>query len=325
LPVPRRDRSAPPADEAARALARLIARRLRAAPPRAGSLAITLFGDTVAPQGNSVWLGSLVQVMQAFALNPRQVRTAVFRLARAGWLVARQRGRRRYYGYTDFAIRQYARAAERIYAPSAPPWDGQWTLVTPAGLDGPAREELRKRLGWLGFATVANGLLAHPQARGDALQDTVAELGLGERVVIWRAAAPVVAPLLRLVDDCWGLDAVAARFRGFLADFGAAARLVADLPDIPPREAFVLRTLLVHEYRRILLGAADLPPALLPPAWPGTEAMRLAAALYRRLHAPASAHACTALENAEGPLPPPDATALARFGGLAPVAAATAA
>ena len=74
---------------------------LLALAPRAGSLAVTVFGDSIATQGNSVWLGGLVTVMERFALNARQIRIAIFRLGRDGWLRSAQRGRRSYYGFSD--------------------------------------------------------------------------------------------------------------------------------------------------------------------------------------------------------------------------------
>ena len=49
---------------------------------RAGSLAITVFGDCISQHGGSVWMGSLIQVLEKFGLNARQVRTAVSRLSR---------------------------------------------------------------------------------------------------------------------------------------------------------------------------------------------------------------------------------------------------
>ena len=120
---------------------------LAALTPRAGSLAVTIFGDSVAHQGNSVWLGGLVNVMQDFGLNARQTRTAIFRLGREGWLLPSLSGRRSYYSFTESGARQYARAAERIYAPTAAAWDGYWTLITSVGLEGGLRDELRRRLG----------------------------------------------------------------------------------------------------------------------------------------------------------------------------------
>ncbi|MEQ8661633.1 MAG: phenylacetic acid degradation operon negative regulatory protein PaaX, partial [Gammaproteobacteria bacterium] len=46
------------------------------APPRAGSLVVTLFGDVVSQHGGSVWLGALVAALARFGLNAGQVRTA---------------------------------------------------------------------------------------------------------------------------------------------------------------------------------------------------------------------------------------------------------
>jgi len=285
--------------------------------PRAGSLAVTIFGDSIAPQGHSVWLGGLVTVMQQFGLNARQTRTAIFRLGREGWLTPSLSGRRSYYCFTPSGERQYARAAQRIYAPAAAAWDGHWTLVTGVGLEGALRDELRRRLGWLGFGSLGAGLLAHPQMPPATVQDVVRELGCAGQVVVWRATTALDAPLVELVRASWRLDELAGRFEQFITRFALFDALLAGVRVLEPRDAFLLRTLLIHEYRRVLLKSTELPPALLPARWPGHAAHDLTASLYRRLHAPASAYCQRALENAAGPLPPPSSAFFARFGGLA--------
>lgn len=284
--------------------------------PRAGSLAVTVFGDSIATQGNSVWLGGLVTVMERFALNARQIRTAIFRLGRDGWLRSTQRGRRSYYGFSDLGERLYARAAERIYAPAAVAWDGQWTLVNNAGLDARLRDELRRRLGWLGFGALGGGLLAHPHAANGMVQDVLRELGCEEQVVVWRATPGLGAPLAQLVRVSWRLDELAARFEQFILRFSAFESLLADTPTAQACDAFVLRTLLIHEYRRILLKSSELPPALLPARWPGHAAHALTARLYARVHGAASKFCSVALQNGEGALPGPSAVYFRRFGGL---------
>ncbi len=288
---------------------------LAAEPPRAGSLVVTLFGDVVSPHGGSVWLGGLVEVMARFGLKPGQVRTAVFRLARDGWLVAVQRGRRSYYRLTASGQRRYARAAERIYAPAHADWDGEWTLVMPAVSDTTTRDELRRGLGWLGFAALASGVLAHPRPDQDALDELLVDLGVASRVLVWRARTVGDTVLPELVSGAWQLDELAARFAAFDARFRPFETLLADDPPADA-DAFVLRCLLIHEYRRILLRTVDLPPALLPADWTGHDAMTLVATLYRRVQAPAAAYARRVLRNADGPLPPPQATFYRRFGGL---------
>ena len=56
-----------------------------------------------------------------------------------------------------------------------------------------------------------------------------------------------------------------------------------DVEAAAPRDAYALRTMLVHELRRIRLRAPDMPAELLPPDWIGDRAYDLAAGLYRRL------------------------------------------
>ncbi|PIV71926.1 MAG: phenylacetic acid degradation operon negative regulatory protein PaaX, partial [Rhodocyclales bacterium CG17_big_fil_post_rev_8_21_14_2_50_68_7] len=48
-------------------------------PLRANSLIITVYGDSIAPHGGTVWLGSFIRLVELLGLNPRMVRTAVFR------------------------------------------------------------------------------------------------------------------------------------------------------------------------------------------------------------------------------------------------------
>ena len=54
-------------------------------------------------------------------------------------------------------------------------------------------------------------------------------------------------------------------------------------------DAFALRALLIHEYRRILLRDPCLPVPLLPKNWIGAQARALCGELYAQLIEPAEA------------------------------------
>ena len=82
-------------------ISELVAEFAGRKPVRTGSLIISVFGDAVSQHGSAVWLGSLIKVLEPFGLNQRQIRTAVFRLVKEDWLVARQLGRRSYYSFTE--------------------------------------------------------------------------------------------------------------------------------------------------------------------------------------------------------------------------------
>ena len=141
---------------------RALLRNFRAQRPlRGGSLLITVFGDSIAPRGGAVTLGSLIRLAAPFGLTERLVRTSVARLARDGWLAAQRSGRRSEYRLTRTGEERFAEATRRIYGKSPSVWDGMWTfVVVPPG--GPRRAHLRGDLKWLGFGQLNPSLFAHP-------------------------------------------------------------------------------------------------------------------------------------------------------------------
>jgi phenylacetic acid degradation operon negative regulatory protein len=77
--------------------------------------------------------------------------------------------------------------------------------------------------------------------------------------------------------------------------------------------AFVVRTLLIHEYRKIHLRDPLLPPALLPDGWVGTAAYELCRRLYPAVFAEAERFLSEHARSIRAPLPPPDAAVHRRF------------
>jgi phenylacetic acid degradation operon negative regulatory protein len=78
----------------------------------------------------------------------------------------------------------------------------------------------------------------------------------------------------------------------------------------------VIRTLLIHAYRRVQLHDPMLPVELLPDPWPGSDAYALARALYRLTQAQAEVHIVEALRREDAEAPDADASFFMRFGGL---------
>ena len=111
---------------------------------RTGSLITTVFGDSIAPRGGTVWLGSLITAMNEFGISERLVRTSVFRLVQDGWLQSNQIGRRSYYSLTDEGRERFAQATHRIYGEPSTNWDGTWTLILLSDLDSETKESVRK-------------------------------------------------------------------------------------------------------------------------------------------------------------------------------------
>ena len=285
-------------------------------PIRAGSLIITVFGDAVSPHGSAVWLGSLIKILEPFGLNHRQIRTAVYRLVQEDWLAATQVGRRSYYSFTKAGQKRYEKAARRIYSSRRQPWEGRWTLVLPTLCHPEEKELLRRELSWLGYGTLAPGLLAYPAADRQAPDETLLELGLTGKALVFTAGTEDLAAsdvLRQLSHDCWNLGELGRRYNQFIRHFQPVHRALTRTRKTTPAQCFQARTLLVHEYRRIHLQDSDLPAELLPAPWPGASAYHLAKNIYRAVRDNSVAYLMANMETVEGRLKPPDREFHTRF------------
>jgi len=289
--------------------------------PKAKSLIITVYGDAILHHGGAAWLGSVITLVEPLGLNERIVRTSVFRLSKDEWLSSSQIGRRSYYRLTEVGRRRFEAAHNRIYHHVNQPWSGRWTLVmtAAAAIEAERREGLRRDLGWLGFGQLASGVMLHPDPDHAALRQALGEAGAASGAVVMEAGAQdwVTPEAIRsLIGSCWDLGRLAADYEEFLDVFRPLWQALNANGELDPQLCFVVRTLLMHGYRRALLRDPMLPDELLPAHWPGTSARLLCRNLYRLVQAPAEAHVMSMLETAEGPVPEAHPTYFTRFGGL---------
>ena len=264
-------------------LARVL-ERVRSEPSRTPSVIVTLFGDAILPRGGEVWLGTLFEVFRRLGVGDGVVRTAMSRLAADGWVERRRAGRNSFYALSPGAADESSRAGRVIY--------GKLPEFGEASLEMVLEPFDRAALLARGFVQLAPGVLVSP--RGGAAGLTISGPD--------QAARSLVARL-------WPLDETAAlydRFRTMIADTNVS-------PGIDGLEALSARTLLIHEWRRVILRDPRLPGALLPQDWPAHEARAACARLYQALlpmsEAWLDAHAVTST----GPLPPADAALQRRF------------
>ena len=285
-------------------------------PMRTNSLIVSIFGDVVTQHGHTLWLGSLVNALAPLGVNDRLVRTSVFRLVKEGWLESERVGRRSYYRFSDYGLHEYERAARRIYALEKSEWLGHWQVLIPVDIPERQREQFRRSLHWQGYRAIAPGTFAKPGDGGRILRETLEEFDVADKVMILDAGtSPLSSDKLvkQLVEDSWQLDHVAEDYREFLKRYRPVLKWALKKQLIDPENAFIARTLLIHDYRRILLHDTPLPRELLPKAWPGAEALRLTSELYQGLAGPSLEYITTQLEGDDGPLPVADRNFIKRF------------
>lgn len=298
-------------------------RRLRRI--QATSLIITVFGDAVLPRGGSVWLGSLIRLLEPLNLNDRLVRTSVFRLVKDAWLGAETVGRRSNYALTQSGRRRFEEASRQIYSSCSPVWDRHWRLILLVNdIDARQKEQLRRTLFWKGFGMVAGHCFIHPSADlTEALDALTAEGVEGVLPALMPMMAAGVESTLAashedLVARAWDLTKLAGDYAAFYADYQPLLDYLREHPlqEDAEESAFLLRILLIHDYRRLLLRDPELPEVLLPADWSGHRARLLCRALYKILEPLSDRHLDRIIRLADNSVPARDQTLHERFPAL---------
>jgi phenylacetic acid degradation operon negative regulatory protein len=238
---------------------------------RVWSLVITVFGDAIAPRGGRVSLAVLQQIMERLRIEPGALRTALSRLAKDGWVIREKEGRNSFYRLDERGRHAFDLATRRIYAAGAPAWDGRWTCAfAHPGATGDNGAALKAA----GFLRVAPGVYLRPETAGSP--DARDELA-GMLVIHGESAEhPEALPSL------WPSQEIGDAYRAFDASYRPLAETLDDAA-FAPIDAIAARTLLIHDWRRIVLRDPGLPAALLPQDWPGETARGTARQIYAKL------------------------------------------
>jgi phenylacetic acid degradation operon negative regulatory protein len=229
------------------------------------------------------------------------VRTSVFRLVEEGWLEASRSGRRSQYRLSAQGEKRFLRAHQRVYAPPSRDWDGQWSLLMMMSdqLSTTEKNALKKELLWEGFALLGSGVFAYPGDKAEALTEMLIRTGARNKVLLLSAADQTVVgtlPLTTLAHQLWPLKEISKSYGHFIRRFDALLALQDQAAEIDPEQAFVMRTLLIHAYRRVQLHDPQLPQALLGEAWPGETAYTLCSRIYQRNLSASDQHVTASLQ-----------------------------
>jgi len=247
-----------PFDETINALADLGGQRV-------WSLMVTIFGDLAQSKGSTIEGPVLSAILADMDIRPEAVRVALHRLRNDGWIASSKTGRTSLHSLTEVGRAQSAAASWRIYAKP--------------GLEGP-----RWQLAILEDATTVtrNLMLDHGFAP------------LMSRVYIGGAHATAPVGSLVLPGDAvpdwlcqqFAPEDLAQDYAALYRVLSRAEQTLTDPGMLIPRQVAVLRCLVVHNWRRIVLKHPDLPPALFPTSWDGPRCQELVHTLLTRFVRP---------------------------------------
>ncbi|MGB3246121.1 MAG: PaaX family transcriptional regulator C-terminal domain-containing protein [Sulfitobacter sp.] len=209
---------------------------------RVWSLMISLFGDLAQGEGDTIQGPVLSAIMAALDVRPEAARVALHRLRNDGWITSTKMGRISHHGLTPFGRLQSAEASPRIYStPDDVP--KYWQLIL---LETPEADAQSAAIE-AGFVQILPRVFvgaetSEPPQGAVALQGTAA------------------------VPDWLRNEVTPAALREEYALLEKALSSLCDalpLAHTPsPTEIAVLRCLVVHNWRRLVLKHPVVPSAL---------------------------------------------------------------
>ena len=275
-------------------------------PIRAWSLIVTVYGDAIVPRGGTLWLGTLITLMDAFGIGSGLVRTAGSRLAADDWLTRTRIGRKSYYRLSSRGRDDFVAATERIYNAPKSTWSGSFHVAILGETGDPQRNAMRRPLEEAGYGHLAPSIMIAPDDKPGPDLQGVSAIGLS-------AATIVPDDAHRLVSRAWPVDQIGERYERFRARFAELDKAIARGADFSPLESLIARILMIHEFRRIILRDPELPAELLPEDWPGVAARAMSGRIYRALLGASESWLDEHASCEDGPLPAPHPVFFARF------------
>ena len=246
-----------------------------------------LFADYIMPRGGAIWTNDLLYLLKLLGVSERAARSTLSRMKRRGWFVTHREGRESQYVITEAGQAILEEGDERIFEGPFTGWDGRWHLIVYSLPEERRKErnELRKKLVWLGFGNLAPGTWISPHGREEDVLAISQNLGVDEYVTVFTAETVSDE---EIVDQCWDIGALEAEYAAFVERYRPAyERLTAEMEEgngteRPPEEYFLRRFHLTYDFQTFPRKDPNLPTKLLPADWVGHEARELFMA-YRRL------------------------------------------
>lgn len=259
---------------------------------RSQDLAITILGSYMRRAGERVWSGGMVQLIGEFGFSTEAVRAALSRLVTRGLLERHRDGRLVNYALTPRAHELLAEGDRRIFtfgrtAPAADAWTLLWHAIPEDRRV--ERSRLASQLRFLGFGSLQDAIWIAASDREQEVRTLIRQLEVEPYASIFLGRIARGSEPALLISGAWDLEGLRSRYEEFVEEFspylksGARRRL-------PRRDAFVVRTRLVHAFRNFALLDPELPETIAPLTEQRLEVVSTFDAVYEGLAESAGAY-----------------------------------
>ncbi len=251
---------------------------------RVWSVIITVFGDAIVPRGGTVGLSALQTIMGGMRIEPNAVRTAMSRLARDRWVNRQRNGRQSFYALAPEGYALFESASQRIYGTSDPEWSGLFELVLRPEDGHKNRSQFQNKMRQLGFGSPMPDVYVRPKGRpSDTLPD-----GTGSIVLESNRLTDGMS-LETFLNRCWPIKQLSIHYERLERQFSPVLNALETNRLENPFDCLVLRILLIHEWRKLVLRNVDLPDEFRPGDDAAIPTKVLVGKVYKRLFAPSEA------------------------------------
>ncbi|NKB61025.1 MAG: hypothetical protein GKR95_20325 [Gammaproteobacteria bacterium] len=269
-------------------------------------LIMTVFGDSVIPHGSEIWLGSLVELLERLQINERLIRTSIFRLSKDGWLEGTKVGRKSFYRP---AIWEDINHNERVIYHPQNKWDGNWRLIIGMSMEKVShnREDFRKALQKYGFLPIAPNVFAHPTFDYKDIEKLMIDHGVNQSYLI-ASAQDFEGQSLEFsqIDNVLQRNTMALLEKEYLDYFNCYEpffRYVRQIGSLSPMDCFLLNSLMINDYRRLLHHDHYQTNQIFNDEWIGRKARSMTAKIYCAAAPLSREYFCSVAQNSQGGLP----------------------
>lgn len=237
------------------------------------SLIITVFGDCVSLRGGTIAMAELQAITSLLKIEPGALRTAMSRLAKENWLEREKVGRNSFYKISNKGLDSFTEPTLKIYGGNKIDSSKEFLLGIKEVSNG------REQKAFIKFVSRTNSIAINRHVFFIPKKASNDRYIREEKIFIVEGFEKNTPDWL---NELLFPQQLRSNLKGFINKFEELDRNMS-LKDLSSEDALIIRILLVHQWRRIILKIHHNPLMQSPKDWLLEDCRSLVASIYRRV------------------------------------------